>query len=550
MPETALALPPSSALARVGAPEERQYLIGILAETLGIPSKETGRADVVAILGMAVQRTIQYGWLPGVHLHCQKFETSDSRKRRQSNPNAEPEYTYTLVDGEKAWKDSGTRWRILYGVNWTYNRKPMSREELLTHARQMGFGGELPGLAYGMWSRIILIGTDDPHDPENPIFSSGVFLGKRKVGSNWYDEDLPTQVTSRDVAIRRADKRAMMQSSLSLLPVDDMAPAARMENLTAHLRSEGAGHRDMGSYTSRPPQVVLEADGDMLWAAPETPAARLKVDPKNDVDFERETRPRREATEPAQEEPVDGAWQAVEPPVAARSERHASLRGMEIAPDAPPAGGNGRCPDCHAPDGKPHATGCPRRMAEPAAARPGAVVDARPAASSAARPGGDADARPAPEPEIADARPAASDDGGAVSAARGASLLAAGEIVSEWDAYANLLLTPDLDVPQELQTKIAHYQHLHVSSEKPITLPQYNLFRVLGKSIFGGDRDDEHKMLLSCLCGVAIDHDQRPGSKLSIVLDCLKDPNKYNEDIQVLFDIVFLCRELRKQLEE
>lgn len=488
MAETALALQPSSVLARVGAPQERQYLIGVLAETLGIPAKDAERPDVIAILGMAVQRTSQYGWLSGLHMHCQKFETSESRNRRKSNPNAQPEYTYTLVDGEKAWKDSGSRWRILYGVNWTYNRKPMTRDELSEHARLMGYTQVLPPLAYGIWSRVIVIGTDDPKDPENPMYSSGVFLGKRKVGNNWYDEDLPTQVTSRDVAIRRADKRAMMQSPLTLIPLDDMTPAARMEKLVDHLRSEGSHPRDENAIITRQPQTLVEDDGDMLWAT-STAGERLGL-PKEPVIHDDVT-----------EEPMEGAWQELpEPPPAPEN---ADARPHENLAARP-----GACPECHAPAGKPHATSCSLRQ--------------------------QADARP---PENADARPAATSD----------AVLPPIEDI--YGACAMLLHVPNIELPKDISALLITFQLAHQESDKPISESQYNLFRVLIKSIFGGDRDDEHKMLLSALCGVAIDHTNRPGRKVALALDWLKDPNKYTADVDALFAVMSLCRGLRSELE-
>jgi hypothetical protein len=269
-------------LQKIGSPEERSYLLQVMAESLGLPGDRIeGDPKLMAVLANAVQRTIKYGWVPGIHMHVQSFKTRDG------------EIVYTLVDGEKSWKDSGARWRIVYGVNWRYQRKPMTKEEIYEEARLANVPrDQIKANCYGMWSRI-LMPDDNQADPDNPIWSAGLFLGTYRMGQYFKDETIPVGVSARDIAIRRADKRAMMQSPLTLLPVDDRAEAQRIADLTDNLRNEYVQWKRQEGAIHTQVHYQVEEDGEVLYAA--SSAARgqdidvtvtaINVEPDQDVDF-------------------------------------------------------------------------------------------------------------------------------------------------------------------------------------------------------------------------------------------------------------------------
>lgn len=359
-------------LQRIGTPDERQYLLQVMAEQLGIPAADATRTDVVALLAAAAQRTIQFGWVPGIHLHVQKFETDRSKKAREKDPDARPVYSYTLVDGEKAWKDSGARWRER-GYEWRYQRKPMTLAEVKEEARLQGFTDALAPNAYGMWSRIIVQGQDDPADPDNPIWSAGIYTGKIKAGNFWRADQMPTGVSSRDIAIRRADKRAMMQSTLTLIAVDDSPPDARIQQLTDNLRREAANQKRLAEPMQRASQVEVEEDGDVLWAT-STPSPRIgspdaRID-RGSPRFEEEDFGMGESlfvAEPDTKDdaPIDGGDARILPA------------------DARINTADGPCPECRAPVGKLHGSSCPLGQPVAPAARigePAARVQTPPAA--------------------------------------------------------------------------------------------------------------------------------------------------------------------------
>lgn len=367
----------SGVLSRIGTPDEREYLMQIMAEQIGIPAKDANRTDVIALLGAMVQRTMQYGWVPGIHAHVQKFETERSREARKKNPNAEAVYSYTLVDGEKAYKDSGTRWRDR-GVQWRYQRKPMSKEEVKEEARLQGYTEALAANSYGMWSRIIILGQDDPADDFDPLWSVGMYFGKIKAGKYWRDDIIPTGVSSRDIAIRRADKRAMMQSTLTLLPVDDLAPQQRIVKLVDDLRYEHNNRERASLPLQAPSKVTYEDDGDVLWAStdarPETSGARLQIgSPESEVvDMDGEV-----WAEPSEEDdaPIEGGDYATltDPPGARPA----------VSGARPVNNSDGPCPECHAPVGKVHGSGCTATAptVEAPGARPEAPVAPAPASA-------------------------------------------------------------------------------------------------------------------------------------------------------------------------
>ena len=298
---TQLATTSGTALEYVGSPDDRVYLMEIMAEQLGIPARDAQKQKVVALIANAVERNREYGWRPGIHMHVQAFTSKDDRTGEET-------VNYTLVDGEKAWKDSGAQWRLQHGLVWRYQRRAMTQDEVTAEAISMGCEkSKIAPNASGIWCRIVILGEDDPKDPENPFWSSGTWFGQIKVGKWFRTDGLPTGVTPRDVAIRRADKRAMMQSTLTLLPVDNLTPDERSAKLSAELRREHMSRNQRAPDTAQRQRFQYEDDGEVLWAVDNVAEAAVaeveestepeSTDPENDIDFSQGS------TEPKSTEP-------------------------------------------------------------------------------------------------------------------------------------------------------------------------------------------------------------------------------------------------------
>jgi hypothetical protein len=282
----------STALAKTQE-EERAYMLGIMAEQLGIPAEDSHNPKVQALIANAVDRNREFGWKPGIHMHAQSFMANVKDDRNQNT--GEKERVYVLVDGEKSWRDSIAQWRIQHNVILRYQRKPMSMQEVEVEARSMGFQKPIPNNAAGVWCRIIEHGVDDPNDPDFPEWSSGIWFGHIKAGPYFSTDNLPTGVTPRDVAIRRADKRAAMQSTFVLLPVDQRTPDERSADLARAHEAEAAYRNPTPPDTVYTQRYQVEEDGDILWASTEQPGPKRSTEPV-DVEF-REGVPEDESTE-------------------------------------------------------------------------------------------------------------------------------------------------------------------------------------------------------------------------------------------------------------
>lgn len=468
-------------LSRVGTPDERQYLIQIMAEQIGIPAKDASRTDVLALLGAAVQRTIQYGWMPGIHLHVQKFETERSRQARRDNPSLVPIYTYTLVDGEKAWKDSGTRWRDR-GVQWHYQRKPMAKEEVREEARLQGYNEALAANAYGMWSRIIIVGQDNPSNDNDPLWSAGIYSGKVKAGKYWRDDVIPSGISSRDIAIRRADKRAMMQSQLTLLPVDDLGTDARIQQLVENLRHEVSSRARVEAPLQVQQRVQVEEDGDVLWAIEDTSSARIEsrgarpddrdarpVEVMEILDIDGEI-----VAEPSEDDDAPLNSGARIDDVAARPAPHAA-RPLNTS--------DGPCPECHAPVGKAHATSCKATAAD-GAARP-AEVAARPEATSPDARIGDGVARPETQAPMD----------------------------FEGELYAELarVYTPSAIFSNDIKDMIRKARNADKDSSEPMSATYFKALMVMVTEVCSTDPEDEVYYVLTAMLGYRVGPNKRPG---------------------------------------
>ncbi len=227
---------------KIGTPAERKFMLEVMAQQLGIPARDAERIDVVAVINNATQRTIQYGWQPGIHMHVQPF--NEKVKDEKGVATGETIKKYVLVDGEKAWWDSATRHRK-NGVDWAPLRRDLTAEEVQWECKLMNH--PYTDKCVGVYSKILVrsevailvdyLGSKEAAVKSIP-WSAGLYTGMKTVGKYLNDDGLPAGNTSHDVALRRADKRALMQSSLCLLPVDDLSEARRIDELTESLRRE------------------------------------------------------------------------------------------------------------------------------------------------------------------------------------------------------------------------------------------------------------------------------------------------------------------------
>jgi len=278
-------MPSTGIIQKIGNRDERQYLIDVYAGMLGIPSSHTHKTEVQAVLGKAVQRSVQYGWQPGVHMHTvgfwRKAQQGETPERQDGKV-----YEITLVDGEKAWWDSASRWRDERGIDWTPKYKPMTRQEVEYECKLQGM--PFSEACYGVYCKIVVKREIDNMldmygiDASTPIkdrisvvnalideipWAAGVYTGKKRAGKYLNDDNLPTGASAKDVAMRRAGKRAIMQSSLTLISLDNRTEDQRVEQLTAKLRDEAHFKEQSTAMIAQKPDPVREDDGSLMFAS-------------------------------------------------------------------------------------------------------------------------------------------------------------------------------------------------------------------------------------------------------------------------------------------
>lgn len=266
-------------LQRIGNENERGYLLKVYAEMLGVPSAVADRTDVVAVVAQAAQRSVQFGWQPGVHMHVFPFRRK-IRAGEESDGGDGKIAEYTLVDGEKAWWDSAARWRDERGVKWAPMYKPMTVAEIKNECAAMGV--DYTQQCYGEYCKIVvqdefrilaeIIGNEAALD--SIPWAAGVYTGKKKIGKFWAEDSLPTGVSVKDVARRRAGKRALMQSSLTLIPLDNHTESQRVRQITDDLRRE-AEHQQ--KYTALPVDTSPSLDDDCVFVVEDTPPPAQKA---------------------------------------------------------------------------------------------------------------------------------------------------------------------------------------------------------------------------------------------------------------------------------
>jgi len=259
-------------LARLGTPEQRRAALVVLAQSLKIPQDAfESDPNLHGSLALAIQYAGEYGFVPGVHFHAVS---------RKTKINGRPVETYTIQDGEKAWKESAAR----LGIDYRFQDRVMTRAEVLDVAKSMGCSPkDVSEHAAGVWSRVITredvewgLVTDT-----SPIWQAGVWLGVTKAGQYWNKDNLPTGTTPTDVATRRAHKRALMSSTITLTPLDSRSPKERYEQLSRSLvhEAEAKAADEHAQYAER--ARIIEDDGDELFE-PAEKFVKDKADPEPD----------------------------------------------------------------------------------------------------------------------------------------------------------------------------------------------------------------------------------------------------------------------------
>lgn len=278
-------MPSTGIIQKVGNEKEREYLMQVYAGMLGIPSSQASKTEVQAVIGKAVQRSVQYGWQPGVHMHTvgfwRKAQQGETPERQDGKV-----YEITLVDGEKAWWDSAARWRDERGIDWTPKYKNMTRQEVEHECKlqNMPFNDG----CYGVYCKIVvkgeignmlsLYGVDERTPVKDRMavvnalideipWAAGVYTGKKRTGKYLNDDNLPTGTSAKDVAMRRAGKRAIMQSSLTLIPLDNFTEEQRVGQLTVNLRKEAQFQEQSHTMIAQRPEPVREEDGSLFFAS-------------------------------------------------------------------------------------------------------------------------------------------------------------------------------------------------------------------------------------------------------------------------------------------
>lgn len=251
-------------LARLGTPTQRRAALEILAQSLHIPTDAFDTdPGLHGQLALAIQLAGEYGFVPGEDFHAVK---------RRSNVDGKWVDVWTIQDGEKAWKKSAHR----LGIQYRFQDRPMTRSEIEDYARSIGMpAGEVNKDAAGIWSRVI---TREDVDwglvtDQSPIWQAGAWLGKVRQGNKWFDDNLPTGTSPTDVATRRAHKRALMSSVVTLTPIDDTPPAERYRQMAVTLVEQAEQKADYENMQIAQRNRIIEDDGDELFA-PNEPFVR------------------------------------------------------------------------------------------------------------------------------------------------------------------------------------------------------------------------------------------------------------------------------------
>lgn len=253
----------SRVLARMGDPKRNAAALQILGQSLGIPARAWSEdPDIHGSMVTAIQLVANYGMMPGTHFHAVP------RNKKVKNPQGQDAWveTWTIQVGEKAWKDSAHR----HGTTYRIQHKPMTKEELDVHCRSRGMpAADVSPHATGVWARVITkeeiewgLVTED-----SPVWAAGTWTGLIEAGYKWRQDGLPTGTTPADVAVRRADKRALMQSTLTLIPLDERHPDERLNALADNLAERvDQQEEEQRSILNQQRRYRDDDNGDIIFA--------------------------------------------------------------------------------------------------------------------------------------------------------------------------------------------------------------------------------------------------------------------------------------------
>lgn len=242
---TELATRDTGILTRYGSEQEIQTFMQRAAAIFQIPEEELARPDVQASLTKATQYCLNFGYLPGVHVHMIPFSKKISMPN-PNNPNSTIEKwvsTYAPDLGEKAWKDSANRQAQMGRFAYVVETRAMTASEVKAETDR------IPGQQYdpadaGCYARVLRTDHADLYksvgSQYNPEWVTGFWRKKaRERSGTWYADNVPVQRTPADVALRRATKAALM-AVFTLVPLDEYTEAQRFRQLSAYVETETA----------------------------------------------------------------------------------------------------------------------------------------------------------------------------------------------------------------------------------------------------------------------------------------------------------------------
>jgi hypothetical protein len=249
------------ALARFGSEEEIKLLMTRQAAIFGVPQADINRPDVQASLIKATQYSINYGYLPGIHIHMIPFRKNDKQGGRDNWID-----TYVPDLGEKAWKDSADRLAQMQGFKYLVETKEMTQAEIKA-ATAADPTSEYSEDDAGFKARVLRSDHAEIYkmmgQAYNPEWSYGFWRKKAKKKSNgeWLTDTVPTQRSPRDVAERRATKAALMKV-FTLVPLNDFEDSRRFRSLTTYVETETAVDDVL---IAQPQATHYDDDGLLMW---------------------------------------------------------------------------------------------------------------------------------------------------------------------------------------------------------------------------------------------------------------------------------------------
>lgn len=268
----------SGAIARYGDTAELDVLADRFAQFFNIPEKDMNLPSVKTAALKAAQLTVRFGLTPGVHIYIVKRGG-----------------TYAAEESLEAWKDAASKHSRIGHFLYDVQVREMTPEEVKANTP--------PHDRYtpedkGAFARVIRF--DIAREYKNigmaydPLWVKGFWRkeayekkswdGQKMKGTGaWESDTVPNQRTPQDVAIRRAT-RAALKSAFTLIQLDDLNEAQRMNAAMYHMQVASApllndvtesdiridSAEDDGLWRDSIPGVATtQAASDDLWESPQ-----------------------------------------------------------------------------------------------------------------------------------------------------------------------------------------------------------------------------------------------------------------------------------------